>query len=336
EDEDLIEEEDVVITLTNNGYIKRLASSEFRAQRRGGRGVQGMGIHDDDFVKTLISCSTHDTLLFFTNSGRVYRAKGYEVPEYGRTAKGIPIINLLGIDSDETIQAVISVNGQAEDGHFLFFVTKNGTVKRTTVTAFSNIRANGLIAIGLREGDELVNVMSTEGDETIIIGTHDGYSATFKEQAVRDMGRTASGVRGIRLRDEDYVIGSAVLKENQEVLVITEKGYGKRTKAAEYPIKGRGGKGIKTANVKEKNGPLAGLTTVNGDEDILLVTNRGVIIRFNVDSVSQTGRATLGVRLMKMEENTKVATMAIVEKEEEVEALESQEVLEETPNDTEE
>ena len=340
EDEDLIEEEDVVITLTNNGYIKRVASTEFRAQRRGGRGVQGMGIHDDDFVKTLISCSTHDTLLFFTNSGRVYRAKGYEVPEYGRTAKGIPIINLLGIDSNETIQAVISVNGQAEDGHFLFFVTRKGTVKRTTVTAFSNIRANGLIAIGLREGDELVNVMSTEGDETIIIGTHDGYSVTFKEEAVRDMGRTASGVRGIRLRDEDYVIGSAVLKEEQEVLVITEKGYGKRTKATEYPVKGRGGKGIKTANVKDKNGPLAGLTTVNGNEDILLITDKGVIIRFNVGGVSQTGRATLGVRLMKMEENTKVVTMAIVDTEDEeaddVETMNNIETSEDITKDTEE
>jgi DNA gyrase subunit A len=286
-------------------------------------------------VKTLISCSTHDTLLFFTNSGRVYRAKGYEVPEYGRTAKGIPIINLLGIDSSETIQAVISVNGQAEDGHFLFFVTRKGTVKRTTVTAFSNIRANGLIAIGLREGDELVNVMSTEGDETIIIGTHDGYSVTFKEKAVRDMGRTASGVRGIRLRDEDYVIGSAVLKEDQEVLVLTEKGYGKRTKASEYPIKGRGGKGIKTANVKDKNGPLAGLTVVNGDEDILLITDKGVIIRFNVGGVSQTGRATLGVRLMKMEENTKVVTMAIVDKEEEeLEETETNETVETSDEST--
>ncbi len=197
------------------------------------------------------------------------------------------------------------------------------------MTAFSNIRANGLIAIGLREGDELVNVMATEGDETIIIGTHNGYSVTFKEEAVRDMGRTASGVRGIRLREEDYVIGSAVLKEEQEVLVITEKGYGKRTKATEYPIKGRGGKGIKTANVREKNGPLAGLAAVNGDEDILLITDKGVIIRFNVGGVSQTGRATLGVRLMKMEENTKVVTMAIVEKEdEEVETTETIELSE--------
>lgn len=333
EDEDLIEEEDIVITLTNNGYIKRVVSSEFRAQRRGGRGVQGMGIHDDDFVKNLISCSTHDTLLFFTNTGRVYRAKGYEIPEYGRTAKGIPIINLLGIDSSETIQAVIAVTGEASDGQFLFFVTKNGIVKRTTVTAFSNIRSNGLIAIGLKENDELVNVLFTEGEEIIILGTHNGYSVTFAEEAVRDMGRTASGVRGVRLREDDYVIGSAVLREDQEVLVITEKGYGKRTKAADYPVKGRGGKGIKTANITNKNGQLAGLATVNGDEDILLITDKGVIIRFNVASVSQTGRATLGVRLMKMEENTKVVTMAVVENE----AIEAEEeVTESVETNTEE
>ena len=278
EDEDLIEEEEVVITLTNNGYIKRMAYSEFRAQRRGGRGVQGMGVHDDDFVKNLVSCSTHDTLLFFTNTGKVYRAKGYEIPEYGRTAKGIPVINLLGIDSAEKIQAIISVEGKAEAGKYLFFTTLKGTVKRTAVTAFSNIRSNGLIAISLKEDDELVNVVTTNGNQKMIIGTHAGYSVTFDENTVRDMGRTASGVRGIRLRENDYVVGAAILDENKEVLVITENGYGKRTKASEYPVKGRGGKGIKTANITEKNGPLAGLTTVNGDEDILLITNKGVII----------------------------------------------------------
>ncbi|MBL1225487.1 DNA gyrase subunit A [Enterococcus sp. BWR-S5] len=316
EDEDLIEEEEVVITLTNNGYIKRLANSEFRAQRRGGRGVQGMGVHDDDFVKNLVSCSTHDTLLFFTNTGKVYRAKGYEIPEYGRTAKGIPVINLLGIDSSESIQAIISVTGQAEDGHYLFFTTRKGTVKRTSVTAFSNIRSNGLIAIGLKDEDELVNVSLTDGKQNMIIGTHSGYSVTFDETTVRDMGRSASGVRGIRLREDDYVVGSAVLAAEDEVLVITEQGYGKRTKASEYPVKGRGGKGIKTANITAKNGPLAGLTTVSGDEDILLITDKGVIIRFNVATVSQTGRATLGVRLMRMENEAKVVTMAVVEPEE--------------------
>ncbi|KAF1295074.1 DNA gyrase subunit A [Enterococcus sp. JM4C] len=323
EDEDLIEEEEIVITLTNNGYIKRVANSEFRAQRRGGRGVQGMGIHNDDFVKNLVSCSTHDTLLFFTNNGKVYRAKGYEIPEYGRTAKGIPVINLLGIDSAEKIQAIISVEGQAEDGHYLFFTTRLGTVKRTSVTAFSNIRSNGLIAIGLKENDELVNVLLTDGDANIIIGTHAGYSVTFKEAVVRDMGRTASGVRGIRLREDDYVIGAATMDEGKEVLVLTENGYGKRTKVSEYPVKGRGGKGIKTANITPKNGPLAGLTTVTGDEDVMLITDKGVIIRFSVGTVSQTGRSTLGVRLMKMENEAKVVTMAIVAPEiEEAEAAE--------------
>lgn len=332
EDEDLIEEGEVVITLTNNGYIKRMANSEFRAQRRGGRGVQGMGVHDDDFVKNLISCSTHDTLLFFTNTGKVYRAKGYEIPEYGRTAKGIPVINLLGIDSAEKIQAIISVEGKAEAGKYLFFTTLKGTVKRTAVTAFSNIRSNGLIAISLKEDDELVNVVTTNGNQKMIIGTHAGYSVTFDENTVRDMGRTASGVRGIRLRENDYVVGAAILDENKEVLVITENGYGKRTKASEYPVKGRGGKGIKTANITEKNGPLAGLTTVNGNEDILLITNKGVIIRFNVDSVSQTGRATLGVRLMRMEDGAKVVTMAVVEPEEVEEEI--VEVVETTENET--
>ncbi|WP_122645972.1 DNA gyrase subunit A [Enterococcus mediterraneensis] len=315
EDEDLIEEEDVVITLTNNGYIKRLAKTEFRAQRRGGRGIQGMGVHDEDFVKTLVSCSTHDTLLFFTNKGKVYKAKGYEIPEYGRTAKGIPVINLLGIDSSEKIQTIISVDSEPKEGRYLFFTTRLGIVKRTSVTAFANIRSNGLIAIGLKDEDELVNVLETNGENAVIIGTHNGYSVTFQEEAVRDMGRTAAGVRGIRLRENDYVVGAAVMTENREVLVITENGYGKRTATKEYPIKGRGGKGIKTANITAKNGHLAGLTTVTGDEDILLITNRGVIIRFNVATVSQTGRATLGVRLMKMEDNAKVVTMATVDPE---------------------
>src|SRR5699024_4842725 len=231
EDEDLIEEEEIVVTLTNNGYIKRIANSEFRTQNRGGRGVQGMGIHDKDFVTSLVSCSTHDNLLFFTNKGKVYKSKGYEVPEYGRAAKGIPVINFLGIDSNEHIQTVIALPEEDDQSHYLFFTTKLGTVKRTSVEAFKNIRSNGLIAIGLKENDELVNVLSTYGNDHIIIGTHLGYSVTFNEAAVRDMGRTASGVRGIRLREDDYVIGAAILKEGSEVLVITENGYGKRTAA---------------------------------------------------------------------------------------------------------
>ena len=316
EDEDLIEEEEVVITLTHNGYIKRLPSSDFKSQRRGGRGVQGMGIHNDDFIETLVSCSTHDTLLFFTNSGKVYRSKGYEIPEYGRTAKGIPVINLLGIDSGETIQAVINVRGKADDDHYLFFTTRQGTVKRTAVSAFANIRSNGIRAIVLREDDELMKVSVTDGKQNVIIGTHLGYAVSFDENVVRNMGRSASGVRGIRLREDDYVVGMDLLTPDSEVLIITEKGYGKRTSASEYAIKGRGGKGVKTANITEKNGKLAGLTTVKGDEDVMLITNSGVIIRFNVASVSQTGRATLGVRLIRVADDVIVSTMAIVEPEE--------------------
>ncbi|MFI3603590.1 DNA gyrase subunit A [Vagococcus fluvialis] len=325
EDEDLIEEEDIVITLTHNGYIKRLPSTEFRTQNRGGRGVQGMGVHDDDFVENLVSCSTHDSLLFFTDTGKVYKAKGYEIPEYGRTAKGIPVINLLGIDSSESIEAIINVEGKAEENQYLFFSTRLGTVKKTSVTEFSNIRTNGLKAIGLKDDDQLINVTLTNGHENIIIGTHQGYSVTFNEEVVRSMGRSAAGVRGIRLREGDYVVGMDILHPESEVLSITEKGYGKRTAAEEYAVKGRGGKGIKTVNITEKNGNLAGLTTVTGEEDIMLITNKGVIIRFDIESVSQTGRATQGVRLIRLEEDAIVSTMAKVAKEEAGKAEESSE-----------
>ena len=315
EDEDLIEQEDVVITLSHNGYVKRLATSEFKAQNRGGRGIQGMNVHDDDFVERLISTSTHDVLLFFTNKGKVYRSKGYEIPEYGRTAKGIPIINLLGVGAGEKIQTVINVHEGENDDRYLFFVTQKGVVKRTPVKEFANIRSNGLIALNLKDEDELNNVILTSGQDNILIGTHLGYSVTFKEQDVRSMGRSATGVRGIRLREHDYVVGSDILKPDSEVFVISEKGYGKRTAAKEYPIKGRGGKGIKTANITAKNGPLAGVTTVDGTEDILVMTDSGVMIRFNIQSVSQTGRATLGVRLIRVDDDAKVATMANVEPE---------------------
>ncbi|MEN3114779.1 DNA gyrase subunit A [Lacticaseibacillus paracasei] len=315
EDEDLIEQEDVVITLSHNGYVKRLATSEFKAQNRGGRGIQGMNVHDDDFVERLISTSTHDVLLFFTNKGKVYRSKGYEIPEYGRTAKGIPIINLLGVGAGEKIQTVINVHEGENDDRYLFFVTQKGVVKHTPVKEFANIRSNGLIALNLKDEDELNNVILTSGQDNILIGTHLGYSVTFKEQDVRSMGRSATGVRGIRLREHDYVVGSDILKPDSEVFVISEKGYGKRTAAKEYPIKGRGGKGIKTANITAKNGSLAGVTTVDGTEDILVMTDSGVMIRFNIQSVSQTGRATLGVRLIRVDDDAKVATMAKVEPE---------------------
>lgn len=319
EDEDLIEEEQVVIALTHNGYVKRLPQDEFKTQNRGGRGIQGMGVHDDDFMEHLITTSTHDTLLFFTNQGKVFRSKGYEIPEYGRSAKGIPIVNLLGIGSGDKIQAVINVPRDRQNDHFLFFVTGKGTVKRTPVSEFANIRSNGLIALSLHDGDELNNVLLTDGDDTIMIGSHSGYAVTFKETAVRSMGRSAAGVRGMNLRDEDYVVGSDIMREGRDVFVISEKGYGKRTPVAEYPIKGRGGKGIKTANITDKNGNLAGITTVDGSEDILVVTNAGVMIRFHVGDVSETGRSAIGVRLIRVDDGTKVATMAKVDHEDDAE-----------------
>ena len=324
EDEDLIEEEEVAVTLTHNGYIKRLPTTEFKSQHRGGRGIQGMDVHDDDFIEHLLTTSTHDVLLFFTNAGKVYRMKAYEIPEYGRTAKGIPVINLLGVNSGEKIQAVVNVKGDASDSdNYLFFTTVKGVVKRTPVQEFANIRSNGLKAITLKDDDELIGVTITDGQQNVIIGTHDGYAVSFDETTVRSMGRTASGVRGIRLRDDDFVIGFDILKPDSKVFIITEKGYGKQTPAADYPIKGRGGKGIKTANVTEKNGHLAGLTTVDGQEDIMVMTNQGVMIRFNIATVSQTGRATLGVRLIRLDDDGKVATMAKVDPEPEVDDTKS-------------
>ena len=317
EDEDLIEEEDVVITLSNKGYIKRLAQDEFRSQKRGGRGVQGTGVNDDDFVRDIVSTSTHDHLYFMTNKGRVYRLKGYEIPEYGRTAKGLPIVNLLKLDEGETIQTVINAKSdEASENNHLVFVTRQGLVKRTKEAEFKNIRQNGLIALKLREGDELINVFLTTGNEEIVIGTKFGYSVRFKENTIRSMSRMAAGVKGVTLRDGDQVVGAAAITEDQEVLIITEKGYGKRTSATEYPTKGRGGKGIKTANITEKNGNLAGIVTVFGDEDIMVITDTGVIIRTAVANISQTGRATQGVKVMRLDDSARIVTFALVEPEE--------------------
>ncbi|APS26468.1 DNA gyrase subunit A [Weissella cibaria] len=322
EDEDLIEEEDIIVSLTSAGYIKRMAQTEFRAQNRGGRGVQGMGVNDDDFIDQLIGTSTHDTLLFFTNAGKVYKMKGYEIPEYGRSAKGIPVVNLLGIEAGESVQTVINVRGEASESEdFLFFTTRYGKVKKTPVSDFSNIRTHGLKAITLNDDDELINVMITDGTENLLIGTHGGYAVSFNADAVRSMGRSAAGVRGITLRDDDFVIGAEILKDDASVLVITEKGYGKQTPVDQYPIKGRGGKGIKTAQITEKNGPLAGLAVVDGSEDIMLTTNKGVMIRFTVDSVSETGRATQGVRVIRLDDDAIVATFAKVEHEEDTPEL---------------
>ena len=319
EDEDLIEESDVLITLSNKGYIKRLDQAEFTAQKRGGRGVQGTGVKDDDFVRELVSTSTHDHLLFFTNKGRVYRLKGYEIPEYGRTAKGLPIVNLLKLDEGESIQTIINVESERSDDAYFFFTTRHGIVKRTSVKEFANIRQNGLKALNLKDEDELINVLLTEEDTDIIIGTKFGYSVRFNQSAVRGMSRIATGVKGVNLRDGDTVVGASVITDQDEVLIITEKGYGKRTVATEYPTKGRGGKGMQTAKITEKNGSLAGLMTVKGDEDLMIITDTGVMIRTNVANISQTGRSTMGVKVMRLDQDAKIVTfttVAAAEKEE--------------------
>ena len=319
EDEDLIEETDVLITLSNKGYIKRLDQDEFTAQKRGGRGVQGTGVKDDDFVRELVSTSTHDHLLFFTNKGRVYRLKGYEIPEYGRTAKGLPVVNLLKLDEGESIQTIINVESERSDDAYLFFTTRAGIVKRTSVKDFANIRQNGLKALNLKDEDELINVLLTQEDTDIIIGTKLGYAVRFNQSLVRSMSRSATGVKGVNLREGDAVVGARVITDQDEVLIITEKGYGKRTVATEYPTKGRAGKGMKTANITDKNGRLAGLLTVKGDEDLMVITDTGVMIRTNVANISQTGRSTMGVKVMRLDENAKIVTfttVAAAEKEE--------------------
>lgn len=313
EDEDLIEEENIAVTLSHGGYMKRMPISEFKSQNRGGRGVKGMSTNDDDFVEQLRICSTHDFLLFFTNKGKVYQAKGYEVPEYGRNAKGIPALNFLNIDKDEKIQTMISMTDHESADRQLFFATRQGTVKRTALSEFENIRTSGLIAINLKEDDELVNVVVTNGDQSIVMGTHDGYAVHFAETDVRSMGRTATGVRGVRLEEGDYVIGMEILNSDQDVFVVSENGYGKRTVAAEYAIRNRGGKGVITLNITDKNGPLVALKTVDGTEDIMMVTDQGIMIRFDAQDISQTSRSTQGVRLMRLEDESRVATVAKID-----------------------
>ena len=335
EDEDLIEEEEVVVTLSHNGYMKRMPITEFKTQNRGGRGVKGMGTNDDDFVETVLSTSTHDMVLFFTNTGKVYQAKAYEIPEYGRTAKGIPALNFLGIENDEKIQAVVNLDTKLQEEGQLFFATKFGTVKRTEWAEFSNIRSSGLIAINLKDGDELISVRLTDGKQNMIVGTKDGYAASFDETDVRSMGRNATGVRGIKLREGDYVIGADILAPDSYVLVISEKGYGKATIASEYGIRNRGGKGVKTFKITDRNGSLVSLRTILGEEDILLTTNEGVIIRFDSEDISTTGRNTQGVRLMRLDEDQSISTLSIIEPSDEAEDDEENETNENNDSEAE-
>ncbi|CAN7146522.1 DNA gyrase subunit A [Rossellomorea sp. LjRoot5] len=318
EDEDLIPRENIVVSLTHNGYIKRLPVSTYRSQKRGGRGIQGMGTNDEDFVENLLTTSTHDTILFFTNKGKAYRAKGYEIPEFSRTAKGLPIINLLGVEKDEWINAMIRVEEFVDDW-YLFFTTKQGISKRTPVSDFANIRTNGLIAINLRENDELISVKLTDGEKDMIIGTKQGMLIRFPETDVRSMGRTATGVKGINLSDDDIVVGMEILEDKSDVLVVTVNGYGKRTPASEYRVQTRGGKGLKTCNVTERNGELVSVKAVTGEEDLMIITAHGVLIRMDVNDISTTGRNTQGVKLIRLQESEFVSTVAKVEKEDEEE-----------------
>ncbi|MEI4829660.1 DNA gyrase subunit A [Bacillus sp. FJAT-53711] len=328
EDEDLIPEQNIVITLTHNGYVKRLPASTYKTQNRGGRGVQGMGTNNDDFLEHLLTTSTHDHILFFTNKGKVYRTKGYEIPEYSRTAKGIPIINLLEVDKDEWVNAIIPIR-EFSDDHYLFFTTKQGIAKRTPLSSFANIRNNGLIAISLREDDEVISVRLTTGEKDMIVGTSNGMLIRFHEQDVRSMGRNAAGVKAITLGEEDQVVGMEIVEEEMDVLIVTKNGYGKRTPVEEYRLQSRGGKGLKTCNITDKNGKLIAVKSVNGEEDIMLITAAGVLIRMPVDQISQMGRNTQGVRLIRLEDEQEVATVAKTQKEDEEDIQEDQESSEE-------
>ncbi len=314
EDESLIPVEDIVITLTNKGYIKRITTETYRTQNRGGVGVKGMTTNEDDFVENIISMTTHDYLLFFTNKGKVYRIKGYEVPLYSRQSKGLPIINLLSLDKDEVVKVMLKVSNN-DDNNYLVFCTQKGLIKRTNISEFENIRANGKIAITLKEDDELIAVKKTTGENEIIMATSNGRMIRFDEKEIRVMGRTASGVRGIDIGD-GVAVGCEIAEPNQEILVVTENGYGKRTGVEEYRMTHRGSKGVKGLNVTEKNGNIVSFKTVHGDEDLMIITNSGIIIRLPIEQVSTTGRVAQGVKLINLKDDQKVSTVAMIKKEE--------------------
>ncbi|MBQ3418613.1 MAG: DNA gyrase subunit A [Erysipelotrichaceae bacterium] len=324
EDEDLIKEENIIISLSSNGYMKRLPVNTYRTQNRGGRGIKGMTLNEDDIIDQNVTMSTHDFLLLFTDKGKVYRIKGFKVPEAGRNAKGVPAINIINIEKGEKIKALVPIDKEMEVKGYLFFVTKNGLCKRVEAKEFESIRQTGKIAITLKEGDELVAVKPTHGEEEIIIGAANGKAVRFDERGVRSMGRSASGVRGMNL-DGSSVIGACTSKEGKMILVVSKKGYGKKTNIDEYRMTAKGAKGVKTININEKNGELVSLKAVNGDEDALIMRNDGVIIRINLENVSTLGRATQGVRLIKPEENTYVSAVTIMEKEEISEEVETKE-----------
>ncbi len=318
EDESLIPEEDIVITLTNRGYIKRITSETYKTQNRGGVGVKGMSTNEEDFVESIISMTTHDYLLFFTNKGKVYRMKGYEIPLFNRQSKGIPIVNLLPIEKDEIVKTMLKIE-EKDEAKYIVFCTQNGIVKRTELSEFDNIRNNGKIAITLKENDEIIAAKKTTGHNEILIASSNGRMIRFDENEIRVMGRTASGVRGIEM-DNGIAVGCEIAEKGQQIVVVTEKGYGKQTDIEEYRMTHRGSKGVKALNVTEKNGNIVAFKTVHGDEDLMLITNNGIVIRISIDQVSKTGRVAQGVRLIHLKDDQKVSTVATIKKEEEIES----------------
>ena len=331
EDESLIPVEDIIINLTNKGYIKRLPIDTYKVQNKGGVGVKGMQTQEEDFVTKMVTLKTHDHVLFFTNKGKVYRIKGYEVPEFSRQAKGLPIINLLPIEKDEFVREILPVRSDDKEGKLVTFVTKKGIVKRTDITEFESIRANGKIAITLKENDELLSVFLTDGSQQILIGASNGRMVKFNEEEIRLLGRTASGVKGIDIPDDVDCVSADVITEDDEILIITENGYGKRTNVREYRLTHRGSKGVKGLNVTEKNGSLISISKVEDDSDLIIITNSGIVIRIPLDQVSKMSRVTQGVRLITLKDGQKVATVSISKKEDESETTE--ETQPETPTE---
>lgn len=322
DDEALIPEENIVVALTNKGYIKRTTSDTFKSQNRGGVGVKGMTTNEEDFVEHLVDLSTHDYLLFFTNKGKVYRLKGYEVPQFGRQSKGLPIINLLQIDKDERISSVIKISAN-DDKKYLLFVTKCGIIKKTILTQFENIRQNGKIAITLKENDELISVKKTTGEDIVLVGSSEGRMVKFNEDEIRDMGRTASGVKGIDLENDARVVGAEVVSNDDNILLVTENGYGKQTKVADFRQTRRGSKGVKALNITDKNGKIADFKVIGDASDVIIVTNSGIIMRMPISQISVLGRITQGVRLINLKDNQKVSTITLLKSDESSEEIES-------------
>ena len=318
EDESLIPVENVILTLSNRGYIKRMPVDTYKIQNRGGVGIKGMSTNDDDFVEHIINVSTHDYVLFFTSKGRIFRMKGYEIPEFSRQSKGLPIINLLNLEKDESIKSLLKITSD-DESKYLVFATKRGLIKRTDISEFSNIRTNGKKAITLREGDELISVRKTSGDDEILMAASNGRLARFNETNVRIMGRSASGVRGINIDDSTNLVGMEVVENNCDVLVITEKGYGKKTPINEYRLTNRGGKGVKTLNITEKNGSIVAFKTVFGGKDLMIITDEGIVIRIDVSQISTMSRVTQGVKLINLRDGQFVSSVALVENDNVVE-----------------